>query len=36
VRRRRVASIAMAETEKISNAVQEALDRRDNGGETGH
>jgi len=26
----------MSEIEKTSNAVQESLDRRDNGGETGH
>ena len=26
----------MSENEKSTNAVQESLDRRDNGGETGH
>jgi len=26
----------MSENEKSANAVQESLDRRDNGGETGH
>ena len=33
---RRTVAPLMSENEKTSNAVQESLDRRDNGGETGH
>jgi hypothetical protein len=33
---RRTVAPPMSETEKSTNAVQESLDRRDNGGETGH
>jgi hypothetical protein len=32
----RSVSHPMSENEKSTNAVQESLDRRDNGGETGH
>jgi hypothetical protein len=34
--RTRTVTALMSENEKSSNAVQESLDRRDNGGETGH
>ena len=33
---RRTVAPLMSENEKSTNAVQESLDRRDNGGETGH
>ena len=33
---RRTVAPLMSENEKTTNAVQESLDRRDNGGETGH
>lgn len=33
---RRTVMALMSETEKTTQAVQESLDRRDNGGETGH
>ena len=32
----RTVAAPMSENEKSTNAVQESLDRRDNGGETGH